>query len=102
MTTQGPKTNPSIVDAEQIALAFTLIKPYLTSKETAEFLGTTHQIIKNSRLTGVLFSRPAPEFIRIGTRKICYSKATLIDWIESAPKGTVSGAEVSPQRVVGG
>ncbi len=97
-----PNINPSTTDFKKLVLALSLIKPYLTSGEAAEFLGTSTQVIKNSRMTGELFGRPAPEFIRVGTIKICYRKATLIEWIESAPKGTVSGAEVSPQRVVGG
>ncbi len=97
-----PNINPSVTDVKQLILALSLIKPYLTSDEAAEFLGTTPQVIKSSRIGGELFGRPAPEFIRVGARKICYCKSTLIEWIESAPKGTVSGAEVSPQRVVGG
>ena len=66
-------------------------KPYLTSIEVAQLFTTSPAVIKNSRCSGELFGRPAPEFIQVGSKKIIYSQKTLQEWIESAPKMTVVG-----------
>jgi len=66
-------------------------KPYLTSIEVAQLFTTSPAVIKNSRNTGELFGRKAPEYIQVGTKKIVYEYKTLNDWIQSAPKMTVVG-----------
>jgi len=66
---------------------------YLTTKDLASVLNTAEPVIRQSRLSGVLFGRKAPEFIRIGERKLVYKASTVIEWIETGRKGTVAGAE---------
>ncbi len=90
--------NPNIIlSKEDMKRFFAIVacgyKTHLTTPEAAEFLGTVTQSIKNSRVSGELFGRPAPEFIRDGTSKLTYNKQTLIEWMEAGKKGTVSGAE---------
>lgn len=60
------------------------MKQLLDTNETAEYLGTTPFTLKNSRCTGVLWSRPAPEFIKL-KRAVRYRKKTLDDWLASLP-----------------
>ena len=66
---------------------------YLTTKDLALVLNTAEPVIRQSRLDGQLFGRKAPEFIRIGERKLVYKASTVIEWIEAGRKGTVAGAE---------
>ena len=71
-----------------------LVAEYLTTAQLAEVLGTSVSVIKQSRMTGLLFGRPSPEFIRIGERKLLYKTSVAIEWIESGKRGRIAGAEL--------
>ena len=61
------------------------MKQLLDTNETAEYLGTTPFTLKNSRCTGILWSRPAPAFIKL-QRAVRYRKETLDEWLDSLPE----------------
>ena len=57
----------------------------LDNAPAASFIGTTPDTLKRSRRSGLLWGIPAPEFIKIGRRKIKYRRQTLQGWIDSLP-----------------
>ena len=80
--------NPSVNSVTVINLS----KPFLTSEEAAEYLGTNKHVLKNARSSGKLFGRnPGPVYRKVGTRKVLYPLDDLHAWVESAPKMTVVG-----------
>ncbi len=74
-----PSTNP-------------LCGAYISTNQFAEVVQTSPIVIRESRVSGMLFGRPAPQYRKIGTRKVVYEVAEVKKWIEDAPL----------QRVVGG
>ncbi len=70
-----------------------LTREYLSTDDLAVVLSTSKVIIRQSRVDGKLFGRNAPEFIRIGERKLLYKASTIIEWIDAGRHGTVAGAE---------
>ena len=94
---QSKKLNPSHKDNPKNFRSARGVHPladeYLNTEQVAQVLKTNPQVIKDSRSCGLLFGRKAPEFIRIGERKLLYARAEIIRWIESGKRGCVSGAE---------
>ena len=70
-----------------------LTREYLSTEHLADVLCTNKVVIRESRVSGTLFGRPAPEYIRIGERKLLYKASTIIEWIDAGRHGTVAGAE---------
>ncbi len=66
---------------------------YLSTKQLAEVLSASVSAIKESRMSGLLFGRTAPEFIRIGDRKIVYEASEIVRWVNAGKRGRISGAE---------
>ena len=89
-----PNTNPSVKTKKNKPIPqHPLAAEYLSTDQLAVVLNTPAPVIRESRRTGTLFGRKAPEFCRIGERKLLYLASTIREWIESAPKGRVAGAE---------
>ena len=66
---------------------------YVGTNEAAKFLDTHQVTLRSARVSGLLWGRPAPEFIKARERKVLYDMNTLEEWVQSAPKMTVAGAE---------
>ena len=67
-------------------------KIYYTTNQAAKLLCTSQEQLRDARGSGVLFGRPAPEFYRVGKRKILYALDDLIAFVESAPKSRITDA----------
>lgn len=67
-------------------------KTYLTTAEAAEVLRITPEQLRAARSSGKLFGRDAPEFYRVGQRKVLYAMDDLKAFVESAPKLRVTNA----------
>jgi hypothetical protein len=91
---QNSKTNPKLkLSNSAPKVQHPLAVNYLSTAQVAEVLGTNVSVIKQSRMTGLLFGRPAPEFIRIGERKLVYEASEIVRWINAGKRGRVSGCE---------
>lgn len=66
-----------------------LDKPNLTTAEVAKILCTNDVVIRQSRVSGVLFDRPAPNFRKFGSRcggvAASQQKAHSGSWVYSFP-----------------
>ena len=69
-----------------------LTERYLSTWDVAKILNTSPTSIKEARCSGMLFGRPAPDYRKIGLRKIVYEAQIIIDWVESAPLQRVVGS----------
>lgn len=56
---------------------------YMTTVEAAALLCTHPGVLRQARMSGFLFERPAPTFYRIGARKILYCREDLEAFVES-------------------
>ena len=65
-------------------------KIYYKTAEAAELLRTSDVQLRAARGSGVLFGRPAPEFHRVGKKKILYKLDDLTAFVESAPKARIT------------
>ena len=54
---------------------------HMTCKQAAEFLCCAEYTLRLSRTTGVLFSKKAPAYRKLG-RKVIYDIQTLVDWLK--------------------
>ena len=61
---------------------------YITTAELAKQLKTAPSSLRRSRQSGHLYGFPAPEFIKFGTRKVLYIKASVDLFLQ----------QVAPQR----
>jgi hypothetical protein len=53
----------------------------VTSQQAADVLGCAESTLRKSRVTGRLFSVPAPPHRKLG-KKVVYDPAALLDWID--------------------
>lgn len=53
----------------------------MTCKQAAEFLCCAEYTLRQSRSTGFLFNKRAPEYRKLG-RKVIYETQNLIGWLE--------------------
>ena len=60
------------------------LDPLVADREAAKVLGSTKNSFKQSRYTGKLFGKPAPEFIKMG-RSVRYKLSTLIKFRDQFP-----------------
>ena len=51
------------------------MQKFYTTAELAERLKAKPQVIRASRVSGMLFGHAAPKFIRLGARKILYPES---------------------------
>ena len=63
---------------------------YITTKQLAQLLKTNPSVIKQSRSSGILFSRKPPAHIRFSERKLLYKLSDVTSWIDSFPSFTVT------------
>ena len=61
------------------------MKQLFDTNQAAEYLGTTPNTLKCGRGTGILWSRPAPAFIKL-QRAVRYRKETLDEWLALLPE----------------
>lgn len=61
------------------------LDPLVADREAAKVLGSTQNSFKQSRHTGKLFGKPAPEFIKMG-RSVRYKLSTLIKFRDQFPR----------------
>lgn len=63
---------------------------FLTNQDAARWLGVSPERLRQSRSTGTLCGRPAPAFLRLGTRsRVRYKVETLRAWlVENATEHT--------------
>ena len=61
------------------------LEMFLTTAETAKYLGYSDDAIRKSRVDGRLSGAPAPKFIKLGYR-VKYSKADLVEWVAENSK----------------
>ena len=54
---------------------------HMTCKQAAKFLCCAEYTLRLSRTTGVLFSKKAPAYRKLG-RKVIYDIQTLVDWLK--------------------
>lgn len=54
---------------------------HMTCKQAAEFLCCAEYTLRQSRSTGLLFNKRAPEYRKLG-RKVIYETQNLIGWLE--------------------
>lgn len=47
---------------------------YLTTEEVAEWFRVKPQVIRRSRVLGILFCKPAPLFKKLGGNRVLYSR----------------------------
>jgi len=52
------------------------------TQQAADYLACTINALKISRVTGMLWSNPAPKFIKAGERKILYRRAELDNFLD--------------------
>lgn len=55
-----------------MALNIAMSSPYLTTQQVAEMLSTNASVIRASRVSGLLYGKPAPMFKLLGKKKILY------------------------------
>ena len=60
-------------------------KNLLANKEAATYLGCAPNSLKLSRSTGLLFSVPAPAFVKMG-KTVRYKVSTLDTWLDQFPE----------------
>lgn len=60
-------------------------KPFLTTKEAAEYLGYAVNTLKQSRRSGTLANVKAPVYYKRG-RRVVYSVTDLNVWMSQFPK----------------
>ena len=53
----------------------------MTCKQAAEFLCCAEYTLRQSRSTGLLFNKKAPEYRKLG-RKVVYDTQNLIGWLQ--------------------
>ena len=70
---------------------------FLSTEDAAKVLNTNPVIMREARSSGMLFGRPAPDFLKMGTRKIVYEAQTLIDWVKASPVQSVTTTPEPPQ-----
>lgn len=63
----------------------------LSSKRAAELLDTSEAVLRNARLTGVLWGRSAPEFLKCGAA-VRYRIVDLQKFIEAIPRFSSTAA----------
>jgi hypothetical protein len=56
---------------------------YITTIDAAAILCTHPGMLRQARMSGFLFARPAPTFYKMGTRKIVYRLDDLEAFVES-------------------
>ena len=71
---------------------------YITSKEAAALIRCHPQELIESRMTGYLLQRPAPDHIKVGERKVIYKRSDILDWIESGRVVNIAGAESTNEQ----
>ena len=54
---------------------------HMTCQQAAEFLCCAEYTLRQSRSTGLLFNKRAPEYRKLG-RKVIYETHNLIGWLE--------------------
>lgn len=54
---------------------------HMTCKQAAEFLCCAEYTLRQSRSTGLLFNKRAPEYRKL-SRKVIYETQNLIGWLE--------------------
>ena len=59
----------------------TIQKNLLANKEAATYLGCAANSLKLSRSTGVLFKKPAPTYLKMGS-SVRYKIVTLDKWLD--------------------
>jgi len=57
-------------------------KMLLTTQETANVLSVSKSAIDNSRCTGLLLGRKAPEWVKLTKKTVRYKLTTLNQWVE--------------------
>ncbi len=58
---------------------------FLTSIEAAHRLHISESHLRRSRVEDLLGGRPAPQFIKVGS-KVLYSEEDLLDWLREIPR----------------
>lgn len=53
----------------------------MTCKQAAEFLCCAEYTLRQSRSTGLLFNKTAPEYRKLG-RKVLYEAKILVEWLK--------------------
>jgi hypothetical protein len=53
----------------------------MTCKQAAEFLCCAEYTLRQSRSTGLLFNKRAPEYRKLG-RKVIYDTENLVSWLK--------------------
>ena len=69
----------------------------ISSKEASLEIGCADQTLKQSRVTGSLFGKPAPAYLKIG-RTVRYKRNTVETWIGQFPE--VSNTAEADHEVV--
>lgn len=64
----------------------------LDTHQAAAYLGFKSSTLKLSRITGTLGGVPAPEFVRMGRRKIVYTREALDRWVNQFQPQTNTAA----------
>lgn len=54
---------------------------HMTCKQAAEFLCCAEYTLRQSRSTGLLFNKRAPEYRKLG-RKVIYETENLVSWLK--------------------
>ena len=54
---------------------------HMTCKQAAEFLCCAEYTLRQSRSTGLLFNKRAPEYRKLG-RKVIYDTENLVSWLK--------------------
>jgi hypothetical protein len=57
------------------------IPQHMTCKQAAEFLCCAEYTLRLSRTTGLLFTKKAPAYRKLGS-KVIYDTQTLVDWVK--------------------
>ena len=76
-----------------------ILKKYYKTNQAAEFLSINPAQLRGARVSGVLFGRPAPEFYKVGPRRVMYKLDDLIAFVESSPKSRITDAP-EPEHLV--
>lgn len=66
---------------------------YLTTKQFANLIQCHPQEVVDSRMSGYLLGRPAPDHLKVGTRKVIYNRSDVEAWIESGRVINIAGTE---------
>ena len=57
----------------------------IDTKKAAKLLDVSQETLRQSRCTGLLFGRPAPEYLKLGRRTVRYPMQELKDWLAGMP-----------------